>query len=569
MKKKVISLLLAGVLVFGLTGCGVYEKDGAADTIGASGTEAAEADSGTATGNPAGASEGAAASQKLFRYSETQAPTSLDPIKANCIEDNEVGHMTQECLVRNTAGNIEPGIAETWETSDDGLTLTFHLRDALWSDGVAITANDYVYGLRRLMNPETACPYAFIGEYVKNGAAVEAGEKPVEELGISAPDDKTVVIELENNTPYFLSLIGSSCQFSPQRQDIVEKYGTDYAATAEKSVYSGPFMLVSSENQQYVFKKNENYWNSSMIMLDGAELNVIPDQATALAMYESGDLDFVKLPTEQVVNYDDVDHEYMNGNEDFIYINEECDNKILRNKNFRLALNYGIDRNTYITLATNGVYAPCNALVMPLVSGAKASYGEEYTVESFPMDGDKELAKQYLETAMKEEGISDPKDIAVEITTTDVEASKIIAEVVQELWTQSLGITVTVRQVTYADIYGNVFPNGDYEVGYGGWGPDYSDPYTYLELFKSDCAYNYSNYKNDAVDKLLEDSKSETDPKKRMDMLNSAEKMLLDDGALVPLQLRQQHYLINEKITGMNFFFCSINTDWTYADYTE
>ena len=567
MKKKIISLLLSGILAFSLIGCGVYEKEGAAAPSGTS--ETGEAKTEESSGGGEGEGGSLAASEKIFRYSETQAPTTLDPIKANCIEDNEVGHMTQECLVRNTAGNVEPGIAESWEVSDDGLSYTFHLRDALWSDGEAITAGDFVYGLRRLMNPETASPYAFIGEYVKNGAAVEAGEKPVEELGISAPDDKTVVIELENNTPYFLSLVGSNCQFCPQRQDVVEKYGTDYAATADKSIYSGPFTIASSENQQYIFKKNENYWNKEMITLDGAVLNVIPDQSTALAMYEGGELDFVKLPTEQVVNYDDADHEYMNGNEDFIYINQKSDNKILNNKNFRLALNYGLDRNTYITLATNGVYTPCNALVMPLVSGASSTYGEEYSVESYPMEGDMELAKQYLETAMKEEGISDPKDISVEITTTDVEASKVIAEVVQELWTQSLGINVTVRQVTYADIYGSVFPNGDYEVGYGGWGPDYSDPYTYLELFKSDCAYNYSNYANSSVDKLLEDSKKETDAKKRMDLLNSAEKMLLDDGALVPLQLRQQHYLINDKITGMNFFFCSINTDWTYADYAE
>ena len=565
MKKKIISLLLTGILAVSLAGCGVYEKGGAdapADTAEEvpEGTSAGGETAGDATDNVSGA-------KKIFRYSETTAPTSLDPIKANCILDNEVGHMTQESLVRNTAGNVEPGIAENWDISDDGLTYTFYLRDALWSDGEAITANDFVYGFRRLMDPETASPYAFIGEYIKNGAAVEAGEAAVEELGVSAPDDKTFIVELEANTPYFLSLIGSCCQYSPQRQDIVEQYGNDYAATAQKSVYSGPFKIVSSENQQYIFEKNENYWNSGMIMLDGAELNIIPDQSTALAMYESGELDFVKLPTEQVVNYDDADHEYMNGNEDFIYINQNSDNKILQNKNFRLALNYGLDRNTYITLATNGVYTPCNSLVMPLVSGAVSTYGDEYTVDSYPLDGDSETAKQYLEEAMKEEGISDPKDISVEITTTDVEASKIVAEVVQELWTQSLGITVTVRQVTYADIYGSVFPSGDYEVGYGGWGPDYSDPYTYLELFKSDCAYNYSNYKNDAVDRLLENSKTETDAKKRMDMLNSAETMLLDDGALVPLQLRQQHYLLNDSITGMNFYFCSINTDWTYADF--
>lgn len=562
MKRKVISFALTVIMVLSLAGCGVYEKGGASDFSG-TGDKAASGEA-SEKGGTADAS-----GEKIFRYSENIPPTTLDPLKANCILDNEVGHMTQETLVRNTAGNIEPGIAETWEISGDGKTLTFHLRDAKWSDGKPITAQDFLYGFRRLMDPATACPYAFIGEYIKNGAQVETGEKKVEELGVAAVGDKTFKIELENNTPYFLGLLGTCCVFSPQRQDIVEKYGNDYAATAEKSVYSGPFTIVSSENQRYVFKKNENYWNKKVIMLDGAELNVIPDQSTAIAMYESGELDFVKVPPEQVVNYDDIDHEYMNGNEDYLYINHESNNKILKNKNFRLALNYGIDRNTYITLATNGVYAPCNALVMPLVAGVSTTYGDEYNIESYPMDGDAALAKQYLEKAMKEEGISSPSDISVELTTTDVETSKKIAEVIQELWTQTLGINVTVRQVTYADIYGSVYPNGDYEVGYAGWGPDYSDPYTYLELFKSDNPYNYSNYKNDSVDRLLENSKTETDAKKRMDMLNSAETILLDDAALVPLQLRQQHYLLNEKITGMNFYFCSVNTDWTYADFTD
>ena len=123
--------------------------------------------------------------------------------------------------------------------------------------------------------------------------------------------------------------------------------------------------------------------------------------------------------------------------------------------------------------------------------------------------------------------------------------------------------------MTYADIYGSVLPSGDYEIAYGGWGPDYSDPYTYLELFKSDCSYNYSNYSNEEFDALLNASKTETDAKARMDKLNQAEQIILDDAAFVPLQCRQQHYLLSDKVSNVNFYFCSVNIDWVYAEVAE
>ena len=514
----------------------------------------------------AGAEE---AGEKVFRYSVLTEPTTLDPNKAKSIGDNEVVHACQEALVRNTAGEITSGLAESWELSDDGLTYTFHLREAYWSDGVQVTAADFVYGRQRLLDPATASEYAFIGEYVKNGYAVETGEMEPSELGVTAVDDLTLELTLENPTAYFLSLVGSAAQYCPVRQDIAEEYGTDFAATADKNVYCGPFKMTSSENQVYVFEKNEYYWNADAIQLDRCELNVISDANTALAMYEAGDLDYVKVPTDQVPNYDDVDYEYMNGNEDYFYINEESENTILSNKNFRLALNYGLNRTAYIALETNNVYSASNTLVMPLVGGVSASYGEEYTLDSYPMDGDLEQALAYLQTAMEEEGIASPSDISIELTTTDIESSKKIAEVAQELWTQSLGINVTIRQVTYADIYGSVLLGGDYEVAFGGWGPDYSDPYTYLELFKSDCSYNYSNYSNAEFDQLLDASKTETDVQARMDMLNEAEKIILEDAAFIPLQCRQEHYLLNEKVTGVAFYFCSVNIDWVYADIAE
>ena len=557
-KSKVLSLLLCGAMTASLAACGgAYEKD----TTTAAATDAA---AGSAAAENASSTSG----DKIFRYSITSEATTLDPNKSDSIADAELQHAMTEGLVRNTAGEISPGIADSWELSDDGLTYTFHLRDAKWSDGVPIKAGDFVYSLQRLMDPNTASVYAFIGEYIKNGAAVESGKMQPSELGVSAPDDHTLVITLEHPTAYFLSLVGSLAEYAPIRQDIVEKYGTDFAGDASKNVYSGPFMLTSSAAQKYVFEKNPNYWNADNVKLDGAEVSVIADQNTALAMYESGDLDFVKIPTDAVPNYDDKDQEYMNGNEDYLYINQGGSNPLLANKNFRLALNYGINRNAYIQLATNNVYTPTNTLVMPLVNGVEKTYGEEYPMseKSYPMDGDPDKAKQYLEAAMKDLGIAKASDITVTITTTDAESSKKIAEVCQNLLNSALGINVEVRQVTYKNIYGEVLPKGDYELAYAGWGPDYPDPYTYLELFKSDNPYNYSKYKNDEFDSLLKASNTETDKKARMDLLNKAEQIVLDDGALVPLQCRQEHYLLNPQMKNVSFYFSGLNLDWPFAE---
>lgn len=540
MKKKMITVLLAASMCMGLA-VGAYAEEG---------------------------------TEKVFRYSTTAEPTTLDPSKVNAIADNEIQHAATESLVRNTAGDVQPGLAESWEVSDDGLTYTFHLRDSAWSDGQPIVAGDFVYSFQRLMDPETASLYAFIGECIKNGVAVESGELPVEELGVSAPDDKTLVVELEAPTAYFLSMIGSQAQFAPLRQDVVEEWGTDFAATAEKNVYSGPFKITSTDNKVVTFEPNEYYWNAEAVNWDRVELYTVEEASTALMMYEEGSLDYAKIPTEQVANYtgDSRHHEYMNGNEDYLYINvasEDC--PLLGNKNFRMALNYAIDRNTYIALATSNVYLPTNTLVMPLVAGVNSTYGEEFDLSesSYPMDGDAAKAVEYLNAALEEEGIASASDVTLEFVTTDNETNKKIAEVIQEMWQSVLGITVDIRQVTYGEIYSTVYPTSDYQVGYAGWGPDYSDPYSYLGLFESSFTSYGTNYANPEVDEYLEYAKTEPDAQKRMEALNSAEKLILEDAAFVPLQLRQEHYLLDEDVTGVEFYFCSVNIDWVFGDMQQ
>ena len=543
MKKRVLAAFLSMAMVAGLaTGCG---------TPGG------------------GKSDGDSADGKVFRYAVNTLPTTLDPTKGQSIGDNEIQHAITEGLTRNTAGDVKPGIAESWDESEDGLTYTFHLRkDAKWSDGEPITAADFEYSWKRLVNPETASPYAFIGDCLKNGQAIEQGKMDVEELGVKAVDDTTLEVTLEHPTSYFLSLIGSSGQFAPLRQDIVEKYGTDFAATSEKNVYSGPFVMTSSEDNVWTFEKNDNYWDKDSINLDKCELNYVENTDTQLSMYEAGDLDYVQVPTAYVSDYKDKADVFANGNVDFRYINSKSDNPVLGNKNFRLALNYALNRNDYNKLANADTFTAFNGLVFPGLQAKGTTYGEAYDLNSYsyPLDGDQDKATEYLNAAMKELGIANASDITVEVVTTDADSSKRIVETLQEQWQNALGIKVKIRQVTYADIYGKVFPEHDYEIGYGGWGSDYDDPYSYLELFKSDSSYNYSQYENPEVDQLLIASQDEPDTDKRMDELNQAEQDILADGAFVPLQARNIYYMLDDDTTGINFYYCSLNIDWVYAD---
>lgn len=540
MKKKVFAALLATVMVGTmLAGCGTPGSKSSNDS----------------------SSDG-----KVFRYSTNTGPTTLDPTKGNCIPDNEIQHAVTESLVRNTGGEITPGVAESWEVSDDGLTYTFHLNpDAKWSDGEQIKAQDFVYSWQRLMNPDTAAPYAFIGEYLKNGYAIEKDQMDPSELGVVAQDDTTLVVTLEHPTAYFLSLIGSSAQYAPLRQDIVEEYGKDFAADAEKNVYSGPYVLKSSQNQKWVFEPNENYWDKDSIKLDRVELSYVQNTETAVAMYEDGDLDYVQLPTASIDQHKGEDHTFLNGNVDFFYFNMAGSNPALENKNFRLALNYALNRNDYNELVNNGYFKPSNGLVFSGLSGVNGTYGEESNLNSYPLDGDEDKAKEYLNTALSELGYSKPSDITVTILTTDSDNSKKQAEVCQEMWKKSLGINVEIEQVTYNEVLSRQ-QTGDFEISWAGWGSDYDDPYSYLELFKSDCSQNYSHYKNDQVDQLLNASQTETDAATRMDMLHQAEQIIVDDAAFLPQAEREVHYLLDDDVKDLHFFYCSINIDWVYAD---
>lgn len=503
--------------------------------------------------------------KKRVTYALRAEPPSMDPQLANSIPSSTACIHIAEGLTRNVEGDIRPAGAESWEISEDGMTYTFKLREGMkWSDGQEITVDDYVYGMQRLMDPATASDFAFIGMLIKNAAAVNSGEMAVDQLGVKKIDDKTLEIQLEHPATYFIGMLGMA-QFCPARKDIVEKFGKDHSADADKAVYSGPFVMEEwKHGDEILLAKNENYWDADNIKLDQIVIKTVTDAKTAVAMWEQGELDITEVPMEMTEQYADQSEFVFTGANDYLALNMAAD-RPLANKNLRLAMNYAMNRSEFNTLVNNDVYEPNLRYVLPNVNGVEKTYGEEYPLEAFPLEGDMDQAKEYLNKAVSEMGVADAAAITVELLTTDTENAKKQAEVIQEQLQKALGITVSIKQVTYKQRL-ELENDRDFDMVSTGWVPDYSDPYSYLELWISDGIYNHSNYNNPEYDKLLEETLTETDAKTRMDELAQAEKIFLEDAAVVPLHLRRNQLLINEKVKDFKTYFVGYDYNLVYAD---
>lgn len=563
-KSRVAALAMVAVLSFtGLTGCGTYEKDTTTAKTTEGSTEATKSDDSSKSTVTDTASTG----EKRIRYSVADEPPTLDPQLINSMYGATLDYHLFEGLMRNNSGTVEPACAESYELSDDGLVYTFHLRAGLkWSDGVALTANDFVYGIQRLLDPATASPSSFMGTIVKNAAKVNSGELPVDQLGVKALDESTVEITLENPAGYFLGVL-STAGYYPCRKDLVEKYGKDFAADADKNVYNGPFTLTDWQHaSSLTFTKNENYWNKDIVKLDGLDISIVTDKSTALGMYETGDLDFAEIPGDMTTNYPD-SLSYYSGAVEYLQINMSA-NDILANKNFRNAMSAAINREEFVTLATSGNNEATSRYVLPQVSGQTKTYGEEYPLKVFSTTNDNAKAKEYLDAALKELNIASPADIKIVLNTSDADSSRKQAEVIQEQLQTNLGIVIEINQVPYKQLY-ELHSAHNYEMMFTGWVPDYSDPFSYLEFFETDNGYNNSVYSNPEYDKFIEQAKATTDVKARLDSLYEAEKILCDDLPIIPLDMVRTHYLINDKITNFTPYFVGTGLNYIEADIKE
>ena len=547
--KRLIALAMAAVLALSLAACTTPNT-----TVDGSGSG-----SGTGSGSQSGGS-----TEKIFRYSNVADTATIDPNKVNAVADATISYHIYEGLYRNVLGDVQPGMAESYTVSDDGLVYTFTLRqDAKWSDGEPVTAQDFEYGMKRLCDPAAACPMSYLGAVFKNGAAVTAGELPLDDLGVKALNEYTLEITLETPADYFLSMTSMS-QFMPVRQDLAEEYGAEFGSDFDKQVFNGPFVVTQFGEGRLTMAKNENYYNADSIKLDGVEVLTVADKTTAVSMFNAGELDLAEVPSDLAPQYEGKTLSYYNGANDYAALNHR--NEYLANKNLRLAMNYAVNREEYNLLSHNGLYEENLRYVLPQVRGVEGEYGTEYPLEFFPLQGDMELAQQYLATALSELGLSDASEITLKLVVSDADDAKKEAEVVVNQWKTNLGINVEINLVPYATRNAMLVPGSDeYDIIMSGWAPDYSDPYSYLELWYSTSGYNYLNYNSADYDAYIDASKTTTGAE-RMENLFNAEKTLLEDGALVPLQLREIQYMVSDRVEGLGAYFIGLNYDYMYAD---
>lgn len=459
------------------------------------------------------------------------------------------------------AGNTIPGMAVKEEISEDGKVHTFTLRDAKWSDGQPVTANDFVFAWRRLANPKTASEYAYmIGVAgVKNAEAVMSGEKPITELGVTAVDDKTLKVELDYPVPFFDQLAAFP-PFYPIREDFYDKYKEQYALTPEAILSNGAFKMTEwNQGANYTMVKNDQYYDADKVKIDGLNFQVVKDAQSAMVAFDQGNVDYVKLTGEMVDQYKE-SPELINTLGGYLwYISPNQKVPGLENANLRRALALSFDKEQIAEhLLKDGSIAANFAVPVKLAVGPDGKDFRE-TTPSY-LNVDKAKAKEYYEKAKQELG----KDkFAYELVFEDTEASKKVAEYLKsEIETNLPGMTINLKQQPKKARL-QLMQNGVYELGLTRWGPDYADPMTYLDMWITGASYNYGSWSSKEYDKLIFDtSKGDLTgkPAERWEALKQAEKVCMDDAAIFPVYQTGSAVMIKKDLTGFEFHSVGVPT---------
>lgn len=563
--KKMLAALLTVSMVssVALVGCGGKDSD---------------------TSNAAGnAGNGELDSEQYINMILAAEPKTIDQSKSSDNYSSQILANCQEALTRiiqdeNGKDKIEAGLAESWEMSEDGLTWTFKLRDAKWSDGQAVTAEQFVYGITRTLAQDTASPYAFLLYPILNAEEFNSGKANKEDVGVKAVDDKTIEFKLKSPCAYFLDLTYFKVM-QPQRQDIIEQYGDSYGSEANTMVYAGPFKITEwVHNSKLEFVKNENYWDVENVKLDKVTMKIIKESTSAMQELYNGSLDMagVSKPewiqkldeTKQfnvVKGYDaSTTYTYFNQNEK---INGEVN--IFSNEKVRKAFIIAEDREGKIETLRKGLGDPALAFCPPSVQIG----GEDYRskVNYLPVE---ELMKEnpdpkaLLIEGLKELGLGDdPSKISITYLQSGTDTTaKEWAEYQQQSYENTLGINVNVEYVEWA-IFSQRTDDMDYQIAAMGWTGDYNDPNTYLDMWVSTAGIVPTGWSNEKYDKLIADAAKSTDPAERAELFKEAEKVLVyEDGVVSPETWRVKNTYVRNYVHNYSApLFGTIDLKYTYT----
>ncbi len=494
------------------------------------------------SGDDNSSSDASGDSKQVLNIMDTaEIPTMDASLATDTVAFQWLGSTTDGLYRLGKDAKAEPGIAKSNDVSDDGLTWTFHLRDdAKWSNGDPVTANDFVYAWQRAVNPDTGSEYGpyMMGGVIKNAEAIANGDKPVDELGVEAKDDTTFVVTLEKPIPYFKSLTTFGT-FLPLNKKFVEEKGDKYALEADTLLSNGPFKITEwNHGEGWTLEKNEDYWDAENVKLKKINVKVVKDTATGVNLYETGQVDRTNLSAEFVDQYRSSDDYKIKEEPTLFYlkINQKA-NDILGNVKARKAMQMVIDRKSMVDVILNNGSIPAVGDVPKNFVKDPESGDDFRDVNGDLVTYDVDKAKELWNEAKKEVG----KDsFEIEYLGGDTETAKNMDAYIKDQLEQLDGLTVKVTSVPFKErLKRDTAMN--YQLQNSGWGPDYIDPNTFLNMWVTDGGNNMTGYSSEKYDNLIKQANDEyaLEPEKRFQNFLKAEKMLIqDDAVLVPLYQR-------------------------------
>lgn len=475
---------------------------------------------------------------------------SLDPHLTTGVPEFQVISALTEGLVREDGKTLEPkpGVAREWEVNEDGTLYTFHLRrNAKWSNGDPLTAADFIYSYRRMLSPELGAEYAYMLHVLKNGRAFHEGQlDSPDALGVRAPDDHTLVLELEQPTPYFLRMLNHH-SFYPVHPDTVDAHGgaadrsNPWATRAETHVSNGPFTLKEWRLNRHVHVvKSDTYWNRDAVHLNAMVFYPIEDQDLEERMFRDGLLHKTSgIPLRKIDNYLQTQnpllysHPYLTTY--YYLINTQ--RPPFDDLRVRKALALAIRREIITDKILKGGETPATWFTPPGTAGFQPR-------QRLKEDIDK--ARQLLADAGYPDGKGFP---TFDILYNSSDAHKTIAEVIQQMWKQHLGIDTRLVNQEW-QVYMVTRRRMDFDVARAGWAGDYADPHNFLDLHLSDSGNNHTGWSHPEYDALIHRAAGLADRETRFRLYDRAEALLLEHMPLIPIYWYVRNYLLHPSVQG-------------------
>lgn len=475
---------------------------------------------------------------------------SIDP----AINDETYGfiyinHAFEGLLTKDINGKIVGGSSDKWEISEDKLKYTFRIReDAKWSDGKKLTADDFVYSYRRVVDPKTASPIAYLMYYIKNAKNINMGKKQIDTLGVTAIDENTLTIELENPTLYFEDILASGGCYVPVREDIINKYGDDWTWNSESYIGNGAYKMTERKPDELIaFELNTNYWDYKNQVAKKINFVLIADEYISLNAVRTGDVDF-SINAPPIGEIESLIKENLMAVSDIIgvyYLDLNNKDKTLSDKRVRKALSLAIDRNYIVSNIGHGKLIAAESFVPPVVKGLEKSFREESSNFIIANNYSNNIieAKKLLAEAGYPNGENFP---ILEVKVSSGFYTTVL-EAIQEMWKNNLNIDVVVR-TEESKITLPFRQSGKYQIARTSWTGDYNDPLTMLQIMTSESDINYSSFSNERYDYLINFATTSTNEKDRMEALKEAEAILFEEMPIIPFIYRTDFLVVNPKL---------------------